>query len=669
MSASMAPMRLAQGNFWTSAPGVALWILLGAVLLGAVAALAETTRHRLRRRRAGSALAPGRWVFRDAKLAALLSTALAELHRGLRAKSRQAPGIQVVLAASDRIVVHLARPANQPPEPPWYVESGGPPGQSWAVNSADLRAGKPGPIPYRLLVTVGTSNGWRVLVNLAVSPGLVAIDGEPAAARRVLEDMVFELSSNPWSTGVSMLLGGFPDELVVPEPARVRQFASAVEAIGAAERRAWRGGATFATADGDPAGSDTTVLLLAQPPEEQYAARITRIAEDVHSSIVVLCLGGSHYARWVFLAGQEDQLQINPLGLRLDATSGGIAELRRQLKVTHGVGSVAPPPAEPARVATSPTAPPQGQPLAQEQPTVRIPAPENRPAGASGWQPAIRALSAPVFSTETRDKLWPAPVRVNVLGPLEVHAPGRLSAPRRALLSELAAAAALQPEGLSRHALSAAVGGPEAMATAMRELHEWLGLGTNGQPRLRELGGGWVVQADVRVDWHLFQELASVTEADNERARLVSALAMIRGELAAFGLVAMPLRSAEVHALVVRSVRRAADLASANRDFEVVEWALRKGIDLLPRAEGLWRALLLFYYEHDRTRLGAATAEMLAKLGGSEGHARLQPETSRLLSQLRREPDSWLTYPGAGRGVANESVRADPPTESIPTKR
>jgi len=95
----------------------------------------------------------------------------------------------------------------------------------------------------------------------------------------------------------------------------------------------------------------------------------------------------------------------------------------------------------------------------------------------------------------------------------------------------------------------------------------------------------------VRVDWLLFRELVAAVEPHNEHARLMSALAMIRGPLPepVLGDVDAAM-AAMIHEVAVSTVRRVA-LASATGDIEHVEWAIRQGLTLIPGAPALQQEL------------------------------------------------------------------------------
>ncbi|QSB15308.1 hypothetical protein JQS43_02795 [Natronosporangium hydrolyticum] len=256
------------------------------------------------------------------------------------------------------------------------------------------------------------------------------------------------------------------------------------------------------------------------------------------------------------------------------------------------------------------------------------------------WRAAARALAGPALTDQVRDAWCPAPVTVGVLGPLRISAPGEVDPTRGPVLSSLLATAAIRPTGAPLSLVHGLLTDERQIADAARHVHDWLGADHTGLPRLRATSTGWRLAADVRSDWHLFRELVTVDQPDNEWARLLTALSLIRGEL----LAATPLlpaaqrvvdRETQLRPLVIKSVRRAAALAAERQDPAAVAWVLRQGLTLYPRVQGLWRTLLLFQADHEPAALPHTVDEMMTALRAGGHRVRLERSTKRLVARHR----------------------------------
>jgi hypothetical protein len=625
--------------------------------------------------------------------------------------------------------------------------------------------------------------------------------------------VAFELVTGSWSAGTAVTLVGFePDSVPVPGPARVGSAADLGDALAAVEPAARRAGLRLGQLDAanmatgrlaDAAPLRPHVLLLAEPPADADIDRVTRLAGDAHSPVVIACVGDCAYARWQFTATPDGRLDLGPLGLRVRPLTAAVEAHQRQLatattasratpapavalvglpaapdptglpapavqpagdpSASAGVSGAAAPagvgdasaavpawlaragepvapaavpawpagagvpaapagggasagvpawpagggePGEPAAVpgasgavlpatartaAALPTAsvgpaaaaapaavpaPGRGAPVGVAGATVAVGPPPVAGGGvlggergvaavpgaraevltgravgvravvptatapgavgttAHGWRGAIAGLARPVLDVEGRDRLWPAVVEVRVLGPVEVRAPGAVAQGYRGVLAELAAAAAVHPDGLPEWAVrerfaDAAVGAGL--------LAGWVGTDAQGRSRLRERPGGWALDG-ARVDWQLFRELVAAPEPGNERERLVTALGLVRGPAPtapAESYLGQALRrgTEQLPAIVTATARRAAELAWQSGDAGNAEWSLRQGITLLPAAQPIWRLLLSLRAVHDPGSLPELAAEMLGTLG-QDGPTRLEPETSTLLARL-----------------------------------
>ncbi|WP_156960844.1 bacterial transcriptional activator domain-containing protein [Amycolatopsis taiwanensis] len=710
-------------------PAGALWALGGSVLLGGSAAVTGAVwRHRSR---VATRSVPGDTVHlsRDTRLASFLSAALGQLVRGRITGGLPLPDLHTVFVAPDGIVVHFERPVPELPVLPWRVDGSADDGRSWVLHLAELGQWRPDATAFPALVTLGTSHGWSVLVDLEQAPGIIAVTGEPRQAGRLINALAFELATSPWSTQAGITMIGFDEPVCVPDQKRIQHTSSLTEALDRAERVAGRSSLVLGEADaanlatgrhhaGGRVDLRPQVLLLAEPPAPDEVDRAMRLASDAHSPVVVICLGDTSFARWNIEATADGEVALESLGLRLRPLSGVVESCQRQLRMLRrdagyreidiieipdpsrsvraqavptpppvpghavqpvlrpaapppaavgaddGVVRAAPPPAAGrredtvVRAAPPPAASSGDYGVVRAAPAAPVPPPAvavgvARPARAASpsaspaplapngsrssrvpdeWRETIRALRAPVVSDAERNRLWPAPIEVRVLGPVEVLAPGPVITARKPLLTELTAAAALRDNGFTSAALRDSVRDEHELTATLRSLNAWLGADENGRPRLRETEDGWRLHDGVRVDYELFDELIAGTDPGNERARLLSALALIRGEVSHSQWLE-PLSDRLSHTIVA-TVRRAAELADRAGDPPGVEWVLRQGLTALPFCEPLWRSLLLFQEEHNPGALRGTVEQARAALTAPDCGDCLEPETERLLARV-----------------------------------
>lgn len=260
------------------------------------------------------------------------------------------------------------------------------------------------------------------------------------------------------------------------------------------------------------------------------------------------------------------------------------------------------------------------------------------------WLDSIRSLDHAVVSDADRERRWPAAVDIALLGPITITAPGPVDSSQRPFLTELVTAAVLHPEGLPDAVLRSCVArrgaGEDLVVETVSNLQTWLGSDADGQPRLRARDGRWEMAQPVRVDWTLFRALAAEGDPDTERARLVSALSLVRGPLYSrtplgrYGWEAVQAATVDAQDLVISAARRAAALATAAGDMGNAEWALRMGLLLLPRVEELWRDLLSARAAHSPSTVSSLAEEMRVLLSRANGHTRIEPETAATLARL-----------------------------------
>lgn len=662
-------------------PAPLAWLTIGSIVLGAVAAMAESARRAWRSRRKlrrtprpGAVIPHGDWVCGDPELAAVLRAGLCEFRRALREANTPLPSVDIAYVTHGRLVLHLEQPTPVPPGTPWQHEPGPAPGRSWVLDTADAPSTAQDEQPFPTLTVIGVSHGWTVLIDLARAPGPVSIIGDAHQASRVLNALAFRLATSPWCGDVSIAAAGFESEITTPERDRIEHLPSPADGVALAERFAQRARDHSAAlaAEGKRAIAGPLVVLFSQPPTGDDAARLARVAGDPATPVVTVCRGHTGTPGWTFEATADFRLRLDPFRVHVDPLVVDIEDVQRHVRAAIGH-----PDRLPAATAAAHERSRRSRQQHAESPGAK--APRRRGTHHTRQTPsesgqrvhydAIRAMTAPALTDDARNQLWPALVEVRALGSLDVStADGAVTGRDRELLTDLAVTIALRPGGLPRARSDELLAHSGASSDVYRQLEDWLGRDGDGTARLSEQDGIWRLSPSVRTDWALFRELVSTASPANERARLDSALALIRGEL--FGGPRTRVstdpdlnrKRDQIRSLVIHTVRRCADLASSTGDTAGVVWALRRGLAGLPRAEALWRALLLFLWEHDRAALGPATDEMLTTLTAHHGHARLEPETASLLSRLGKEPNTWLPYDW----TINARGRAHPSGTSYP---
>ena len=246
---------------------------------------------------------------------------------------------------------------------------------------------------------------------------------------------------------------------------------------------------------------------------------------------------------------------------------------------------------------------------------------------------AITETSAPMVSLPTG---VPA-VQIQLLGPVDVVAPGPVEEPRRALLTEVVVAAALHRDGLHDAVLRSAVWprgvSDDVVADVIRDVNRWLG----GSRFLQADDGRWCLDDDVHTDWDVFRALVTTGQAWGRQTgwSALSTWPVARhfrlsprdatGGSPSTGQLAMPGSSPpRWRAALPRSWTAIPERAGA---------ALHAGLKLAPTAEVLWRDMLRLVASRDPSSL-AVTIAALDDALARNGIRRAEPETDALIEQL-----------------------------------
>lgn len=184
--------------------GTVIVIGVGAGVIALLAALAVAGIFVRRRGEPASraprqkAVAPGA----DPEATRRVDRALRLLAVDCEQERREVPAVRTVLLADTALTLVLAAPDPDAPQP-WRAD-----GDRWTLAASDITelTDDIGPHrPFPLLVAVRPDT-W---VNLAETPGPIALDGTRGNARRAVRTLSGLLGNSPWSDGVRIRMVGF----------------------------------------------------------------------------------------------------------------------------------------------------------------------------------------------------------------------------------------------------------------------------------------------------------------------------------------------------------------------------------------------------------------------------------------------------------------------------
>lgn len=257
---------------------------------------------RLRQRKPA---APADTRYLDTAAGWTVDRALRVLVSGCAHTNRPVPHVYGVSLDDEQITLRLSV-ADPHPVVPWTA------GESGRVWTAPLRATQelpllPGiPTPCPRLVTLGTHDGQRELVNLGEAGGVVSLGGDRAAARALVLAWAAELSASPWADGVQVVIGGIREAAT---NGRILSVGTAREALVEVDAALTQ------------APQAVGVLILASAPSGQEAAWVQELVGQPHAPWVVVVLGQSRQDRWRFTVGRDGQLDTGVLGMTVYAAA------------------------------------------------------------------------------------------------------------------------------------------------------------------------------------------------------------------------------------------------------------------------------------------------------------------------------------------------------------
>ena len=556
--------------------------------------------------------------------ARLLDTGLRSLSQELAAQGKAPPTAFAAHLGQVNLDLWIA-PADKNPPQPWQSVDDG---QVWrlplaAVAGLDLDEAGAALAPYPGLVSIGTSDTGRMLIDLEVAQGLIAVRGSRRMVQAALAAMAVELATNRWSDRMQITLVGFGPELAMLAPERITVTQTLDEAMPALEARAAEIEHSLASLRADsvltgrsrglhPDSWAPHYLIMAVPPTPRQRERLLALASTRHRTAMGYVVAGDvPGATWSWDVTEQGRLHAGVLGFDLKAQLlppqqyAAVVELFRAAGQAGGVSLGDPPP----------DAAPPGQ-----------------------LVPGARMA-----------------VEVKLLGQAAVEAPGGIEPERVAVATEVVMYLAAHPGGVHPNVLAAAVWPrgvtPEVQRAALARVRDWLGTDSTGHPNLVVDGTGRMsLGSQVRVDWQVFRALlgqavrarhAAAPKPGDEAAILARALDLVTGQLldgrtaGRYAWLAADPLEYEATARVADAGHRLAELRLAAGDAEGAMDAARAGLRLAFNDELLWRDLLTAAHATGQEHvLRAVVGEVSARVSLDEVLPRMAPKTEALIDEL-----------------------------------
>ncbi|MFG2494772.1 BTAD domain-containing putative transcriptional regulator [Streptomyces caniferus] len=546
-----------------------------------------------------------------------LDLALRGLACALTAAGGALPTIYAAWLTDTELHLQLAHTAGQPPAP-WSLGQGE---TFWRLERAtvpQLPQEEGTAAPYPGLVSLGTLDGARLLLNLEAVPGLLSLSGAPTARTAVLSSIAAELATNGWSDRMTVTLVGFGDTLPALAPTRLRHLpdvAALLETMDAEtehRRRALSAAGhdtvlTGRTGRTQHAQSAPHLVLLGSEPSPEEAQHLAELAADSGRLGIGYLLATAQSD----LPGANWQLEITPEG-RLVAPLLGLDLVAQLLPATQHDAVV--------------------ELFTQATPTDDGPGP-----------------AAPPLAVDLAGPTPPA-VYARIIGPYEISGLDAPEADRSALLHEALALLLLHREGVHPRVLASALwprGVTQDVYDALiTRLHTWLGNDPDGTPRLTtDATGRLALTPSVVSDWDVFQTLhhqatmgAGATDPAVREHFLTDALALARGPLLAnhpegrYTWLTNEIVDAQLRLLVAESALALATHHQERNHPKAAATALESALGMARTDERLWHELLrAVHATGDTKHLEAVARRLLSHHTPARG---LPPQTQALLDEL-----------------------------------
>lgn len=546
----------------------------------------------------------------------LLDRSLRGLAASLAGESRPLPTVYAAWLSAGDLHLQLAQPSGKPPAP-WRL---GEDRTYWTLAKDDAARYEDvdTAAPFPGLVSLGTMDDSRLLLNLESVPGLVSLSGAEADRAAVFASVAAELATNGWSDRMTITLVGFGEDLTPLAPHRLRHL-DGIEALietMEAETRQRRGALGAAGHDSVLTGRTGPaqhtrwaphLVLLAAEPSAEDAVTLAELAADAGRLGIgyLVGTGGGQLrgAAWELEITGEGKLLAPLLGLELEAQLLPAAQQRAVVELFAGAD------------------------------------PERGPDGPG---------DTPPFLVDISEQGRPA-VYARMVGPYEIIGLDTPDGERSALLHEALALLLLHREGVHPRVLSSALW-PRGVTDDVREalverLRAWLGTDPDGTPRLGTDTTGRLtlaksVVSDLDVLRSLYHEATQGKGVDSRAVRgrlLTDALVLVRGPLLAgraegrYRWLTHEIVDAQLPLLVADTGLALSEFhLEKNRAEKAIE-ALNAALRTAPKDERLWNELLRATHSlDDHGRLTALAADLVGR-AGARG---LPSRTEALLDEL-----------------------------------
>ncbi|MEV8309915.1 BTAD domain-containing putative transcriptional regulator [Streptomyces flavidovirens] len=558
----------------------------------------------------------------DPEAVRLLDRSLRALAASLGAVSRPLPVVYAAWLSQGDLHLQLAHPAGAPPAP-WQV------GQDqtfWRLERTDAEAYEDvdTAAPYPGLVSIGTLDDARLLLNLEAVPGIVSLSGSAQDRASILASVAAELATNGWSDRMTVSLVGFGEELGALAPTRLRHFHDVEAMLEAMQAETVQRRSALGTAGHDSVLTGRTgpaqhtrwaphLVLLAADPTEAETAQLAELAVDASRLGIGYLMGTGQEnvpgAAWELEITGDGRLLAPLLGLELKAQ-----QLPRELHE--------------AVVQLFVEADPSHEPDA--------------------------AVDARPFLVDITEQGRPA-VYARLVGPYEIIGLDTPDSERSPLLHEALALLLLHREGVHPRVLASGLwprGATDDVRDALIErLRGWLGADPDGTPRLGMDDTGRLnlapsVVSDLDVLRSLHHEATEGRGAHSASLRerlLTDALRLARGPLLAdrpegrYRWLTHEIIDARLPLLVADVALSLSAHHLEKEHPEQAVGALEAALSSSPTDERLWNELLRATHAiGDPARLEALAATLVARnreLGGGT-RGLLPPRSEALLDEL-----------------------------------
>lgn len=547
----------------------------------------------------------------------LLDRSLRGLAASLAEESRALPTVYAAWLSNGDLHLQLAQPSGRPPAP-WQL------GQDqtfWMIARTDAEGygDVDTAAPYPGLVSLGTLDDSRLLLNLEAVPGIVSLSGSQEDRHAVFASVAAELATNGWSDRMTITLVGFGEDLGALAPTRLRHLEDIDALLETMEAETLQRRGALGTAGQDSVLTGRTgpaqhtrwaphLVLLASEPSSEDAMKLAELAADA-SRLGIGYLVGTESgdlpgAAWEMEITSDGRLLAPLLGLELEAQ---LLQQDQQRALVQ---------------------------LFSEADPDHVPD-EN--------------AAAPPFLVDITEQGRPA-VYARLVGSYEIIGLDDPDGERSPLMHEALAMLLLHREGVHPRVLASALW-PRGVTDDVRDalvdrVRTWLGADPDGTRRLSIDDSGRLVLAksvvsDLDVLRSLYHEATQGRGRSSRTVRgrvLTDALGLVRGPLLAdrpqgrYGWLTHEIIDAQLPLLV-------ADIGLALSAFHLEKDRAAKAIEALDRAmttatddERLWNELLRATHAlGDPERMRSVITDLMSR-SGARG---LPSRTEALLDELQ----------------------------------